>query len=186
MSSYWFRSLGGQWDRRACVRHQTERLRGWRVTGGKTEERRKQLANIQENSFLFLFFCWWGRIWCRCVTHLHFFTKSCQRAWEPVWPKAGGTRTAGRGFSQATFSCDSHHTIKKYYRVRPSDLSRSLEMTFIVFPGPVFCFFFLFRFSSDIKVHLFGCSTMQKKHPFDTDFINLQRKTDSTIKVIDA
>lgn len=130
-------------------------LRGWWMTGGKTEQRGKWLENIQRELF---FSCWWGRILCRYVTHLHFFFQSCQRAWEPVWPTAGQARreSDGRqGFfpSYILLQCSQYY---KYIYIwcRTSDLIKGLYR-WLLFSCVVLFFFILLGFAFDDKV-LFG------------------------------
>lgn len=87
------------------------------MTGGKTEQKGKWLANIQRE--LYFFPADEGEFYVTKLLIFIFF-QSCQRAWEhesqsdPQQDRPGGSRTAGRGFSQATFSCHAHNTIKKY------------------------------------------------------------------------
>lgn len=67
-------------------------LRGWWMTGGKTEQRGKWLANIQRE--LYFFPADEGEFY---VTKLLIFIFSSvmsksMGAWEPVWPTAGQAR----------------------------------------------------------------------------------------------
>lgn len=120
---------------------------------------------------------------------IFIFFQSCQRAWEyesqsdPQQDRPGGSRTASKGFSQATFSCDAH-TIKKKKKKRFLDLG-PVQIFRGGFHCPLWSCFLLLGFSFDSKV-LFYVLWHKKITPLIfRDFINLQKKTESTIKIID-
>lgn len=112
-SSSWLRGRGGQ--QRARVRHHH------RGTGRLMDDRRENWT--EENGWQlskrapFYFFFLMMRETFMALRYSSSCFKSCQRAWEhgsqadPKQDRPGGSRTAGRGFSQATFSCDQ--AIKK-------------------------------------------------------------------------